>query len=154
MDCDYIEDSTSSSNSSGSNSNTSSDAAITILPTPTGERPIFQIARASSFFLEDSERHIAGDLTEAGLLVHLDKNVPLLLPPPTKAFAEALLSAAGVKGSEAFWAIHPGGRAILDAIQRVCGLRPDQMEHSRWGWLGLGFMEATRDLSRLETHEA
>lgn len=98
---------------------------------PPAECPIFEIAAAASFFIEDSERFIAGDLTEAGLLVHLDRRVPMVLPAPTKSFAEALLSTAAVSPERAFWAIHPGGRAILDSLQRTCGLSDEQMRHSR-----------------------
>ncbi|TVT97832.1 hypothetical protein EJB05_56888, partial [Eragrostis curvula] len=30
-----------------------------------------------------------------------------------------------------FWAVHPGGRAILDDVDKVFGLKPDKMRASR-----------------------
>ncbi|CAI5961422.1 unnamed protein product [Closterium sp. NIES-64] len=95
------------------------------------EKPIFEIVRVAEFFLPETTRHIAGDLTEAGLLVHLRREVPLLLPGPVKDFSAALLGLAGVGFAESFWAVHPGGRAILDAIQRQLGLKKHALKASR-----------------------
>ncbi|CAI7908871.1 unnamed protein product [Closterium sp. NIES-54] len=95
------------------------------------EKPIFEIVRVAEFFLPETTRHIAGDLTEAGLLVHLRREVPLLLPGPVKDFSAALLGLAGVGFAESFWAVHPGGRAILDAIQRNLGLKKHALKASR-----------------------
>ncbi|CAI5506721.1 unnamed protein product [Closterium sp. Naga37s-1] len=98
------------------------------------EKPIFEIVRVAEFFLPETTRHIAGDLTEAGLLVHLRREVPLLLPGPVKDFSAALLGQAGVGFAESFWAVHPGGRAILDAIQRNLGLKKHALKASRLVW--------------------
>ncbi|CAI5986705.1 unnamed protein product [Closterium sp. NIES-65] len=95
------------------------------------EKPSFEIVRVAEFFLPETMRHIAGDLTEAGLLVHLRREVPLLLPGPVKDFSAALLGLAGVGFAESFWAVHPGGRAILDAIQRQLGLKKHALRASR-----------------------
>ncbi|GJP38008.1 hypothetical protein CLOM_g22448 [Closterium sp. NIES-68] len=104
-------------------------------PSPAPPRPhetaIFEIVRVAEFFLPDTTRHIAGDLTEAGLLVHLRREVPLLLPGPVKEFSENLLGQAGVGFAESFWAVHPGGRAILDGLQRQLGLKKSALRASR-----------------------
>ncbi|CAI7736560.1 unnamed protein product, partial [Closterium sp. NIES-53] len=109
------------------------------------EKPIFEIVRVAEFFLPETTRHIAGDLTEAGLLVHLRREVPLLLPGPVKDFSAALLGLAGVGFAESFWAVHPGGRAILDAIQRNLGLKKHALKASREVLRQYGNMSSGQD---------
>ena len=100
-------------------------------PLRTESPPIYEIVFARTTFVLESERHIAGDLTEAGLLVQLKKEVPLILPQPVKDFSTRLLGIVGASFEDSFWAVHPGGRAILDALERKCQLAPEQLAASR-----------------------
>eukprot|EP00850_Spirogloea_muscicola_P015430 SM000118S25573 [mRNA] locus=s118:32980:40361:- [translate_table: standard] len=94
-------------------------------------KPMFEITQTSELFLPDTEDCIKGELNDSGLLVHLSKEVPLLLGQPTRDHCAELLGGVGVHFDDIFWAVHPGGPAILDAIERRCQLKGDQLRPSR-----------------------
>eukprot|EP00850_Spirogloea_muscicola_P000644 SM000002S05724 [mRNA] locus=s2:1851859:1859257:+ [translate_table: standard] len=94
-------------------------------------KPMFEITQTSELFLPDTEDCIKGELNDSGLLVHLSKEVPLLLGQPTRDHCAELLGGVGVHFDDIFWAVHPGGPAILDVIERRCQLNCDQLRSSR-----------------------
>ncbi|KQM37410.1 type III polyketide synthase [Sphingomonas sp. Leaf10] len=82
--------------------------------------------------LPDSAELIRWDITDAGFAMHLSGEVPgriatALADPGFAAAATGGRSLAEVDG----WAVHAGGRSILDAVERSLSLSPDALNASR-----------------------
>ncbi|KQN35779.1 stilbene synthase [Sphingomonas sp. Leaf407] len=82
--------------------------------------------------LPDSAALIRWDITDAGFAMHLSGEVPgriatALTDPAFAAAATGGRSLAAVDG----WAVHAGGRSILDAVERSLSLPPDSLAVSR-----------------------
>lgn len=82
--------------------------------------------------LPDSAGLIRWDITDAGFAMHLSGEVPgriatALTDPGFAAAATGGRSLAEVDG----WAVHAGGRSILDAVERSLSLSPDALAASR-----------------------
>lgn len=75
----------------------------------------------------DTAGLIRWDLGDHGFAMHLSGEVP-------GAIAQALAGAVTLPvpaESVDLWAVHAGGRSILDAVARALDLAPDALEHSR-----------------------
>ncbi|MEP9402436.1 type III polyketide synthase [Sphingomonas sp. VNH70] len=82
--------------------------------------------------LPDSAELIRWDITDAGFAMHLSGEVPgriatALTDPGFAAAATGGAAPASVDG----WAVHAGGRSILDAVERSLSLGPDALAASR-----------------------
>lgn len=82
--------------------------------------------------LPDSDALIRWTITDTGFLMHLSGEVPgriagALADPD---FATAITDGAG-PGAIDGWAVHAGGRSILDAVERSLALAPDALAASR-----------------------
>jgi predicted naringenin-chalcone synthase len=100
-------------------------AASLISSKPTGLRID---ACASHLSLRDSER-MAWHVEDSGFAMTLDARLPLRIRQWFESNAD--LSAASADRGAMLWAIHPGGRLILDSVQEACGLTDEQMGASR-----------------------
>jgi predicted naringenin-chalcone synthase len=78
--------------------------------------------------LADAER-MAWHIEDQGFAMTLDSRLPVRIRQ-WFAVTEAL-SKPDAEPDEMLWAVHPGGRLILDAVQETCGLRDDQIAPSR-----------------------
>nr|AAP03377.1 putative chalcone synthase [Oryza sativa Japonica Group]AAR87199.1 putative chalcone and stilbene synthases [Oryza sativa Japonica Group]ABF98137.1 Chalcone and stilbene synthases, C-terminal domain containing protein [Oryza sativa Japonica Group] len=82
-----------------------------------GERPLFELVHVTQTLIPETGGAILGLLREAGLL--------------------KMVSSAGVDFTDhddrnaLFYAVHPGGRAILDKVEGVRGLRLEKTRASR-----------------------
>jgi predicted naringenin-chalcone synthase len=95
----------------------------------TGEGPGLALGEGLSLTLEDSQDLITWTIGDTGFAMELSGEVPARL-------AEALADddvARVVTGGEAIeaWAVHPGGRSILDAVERGLALPPEKLAASR-----------------------
>ncbi|CAM6050848.1 unnamed protein product, partial [Sphagnum compactum] len=101
-------------------------------PIPQLERPLFEIQSAGETVLPESDGAIDGHLTEAGLIFHLMKDVPGLISKNIGKFLnEARKVANSPSWNDMFWAVHPGGPAILDQIEEKLKLTSDKLQGSR-----------------------
>ncbi|CAM6128150.1 unnamed protein product [Calypogeia fissa] len=101
-------------------------------PRPGIERPIFEIKWAGETVIPESDGAIDGHLTEAGLMFHLLKDVPGLISKNIEKFlVEAKKAVGSPEWNEMFWAVHPGGPAILDQVEAKLGLDKTKMGGSR-----------------------
>ncbi|KAI3518511.1 hypothetical protein L1887_07316 [Cichorium endivia] len=92
------------------------------------EKPLFKIVYASQTILPDSEDAIKGHLLEAGLTLHLLKDVPgLITKHIEKSLVEAFQPFSIVDWNSLFWIPHLGGRAILDKVEKSLSLTPDKL---------------------------
>ena len=94
-----------------------------------GEGPGLELGEGLSATLDDSDGLITWHIGDTGFHMHLSGKVPgrirdALLTPEVRA------RIAGNTSPEAF-AVHAGGRSILDAVEAGLGLSPTALDHSR-----------------------
>ena len=66
-----------------------------------------------------------------GFEMRLSREVPARLKAAAPRFVSELLSKAGLERRESSWAIHPGGRKIVDEVQSALGLSDSRVRSSR-----------------------
>jgi predicted naringenin-chalcone synthase len=103
-------------------------AAALVTAEPAG----FALGNTFAAALPDSADMIRWDITDRGFAMHLSGGVPKRIGT---ALAEPDLRAAVTGGAEPAaidgWAVHAGGRSILDAVETALGLAPDALAASR-----------------------
>ncbi|XP_022766660.1 chalcone synthase-like [Durio zibethinus] len=91
------------------------------------ERPLFQIISATENIVPDSHGAIEGHLREAGLSIHLSKDVPKLIANNIEScLAQALNLMSFEDWNRLFWIVHPGN-AILDQIELILRLKKEKL---------------------------
>lgn len=100
-------------------------AASLITAKPQGLR----IDRCTSHLsLADAER-MAWHIEDQGFAMTLDARLPARIRQWFNS--DPALGTDGRSPEDLIWAVHPGGRLILDAVQDACGLTDEQMHLSR-----------------------
>ncbi|GMH29602.1 hypothetical protein Nepgr_031445 [Nepenthes gracilis] len=96
------------------------------------EKPIFEIISTSQTLAPNSENAMALHLREEGLTFHLSKNVPNIIGNNIESIMVESFKPLGISDwNSLFYITHPGGRAILDAVESKLGLDKDKMTESR-----------------------
>jgi alpha-pyrone synthase len=103
--------------------------------------------------LAGSETLIRWDITDAGFAMHLSGEVPAriaqaLADPPTRA----RLTGGVDPGDIAAWAIHAGGKSILDAVETGLSLPHDMLAASRGVLRDYGNMSSSTLMFVLEQY--
>ena len=95
-------------------------------------RAFAELVGAESRFLPNSLGAMGYEVVESGLKLVLDKRLPDSLRGRLRPMVDEFLEAhnAGFADLSAF-AIHPGGRRVLDVVEEELGLSAPQMEPSR-----------------------
>ncbi|VVT06481.1 Stilbene synthase [Sphingomonas sp. EC-HK361] len=98
----------------------------------TGEAGGFAIDAPFATTLPDSHDLIRWDITDSGFAMHLSGEVPARIAAGL-ADADFARAATGGRPVEAIdgWAVHAGGRSILDAVQNTLHLPADALDASR-----------------------
>ena len=78
----------------------------------------------------DSLDHMSWRIGPSGFEMRLDREVPARLKAAAPGFVGELLEKAGLAPEESAWAIHPGGRKIVDEIQAALSLTDSQIRSS------------------------
>jgi len=80
---------------------------------------------------DDSMGHMTWDVGNTGFLMGLSSRVPRVIAENVSAHVEALLDTQDLSRDDVdFWAIHPGGRAIVEKARDVLGLSNDAVNDS------------------------
>ncbi|RVW27746.1 Stilbene synthase 2 [Vitis vinifera] len=96
------------------------------------ERPLFQLVSAAQTFIPNSAGAIAGNLREVGLTFHLWPNVPTLISENIEKCLTQAFDPLGISDwNSLFWIAHPGGPAILDAVEAKLNLDKKKLEATR-----------------------
>ncbi|KAJ7536265.1 hypothetical protein O6H91_12G062400 [Diphasiastrum complanatum] len=98
------------------------------------EKPLFEIHFASENVVPKSDGAVVGHLSEAGLIYHLHKDVPGLISKNLESIlkdAVNIVNCGSVEWNDMFWAVHPGGRAILDQVERQLKLKAPKFQATR-----------------------
>jgi predicted naringenin-chalcone synthase len=98
------------------------------------ERPLFEMVSATQTTIPKSDHVLGMQVSGAGVDFHLGIQVPTLIAQNI----EQCLVDAFSKGvhppcswNDLFWAVHPGGRSILDNLDTVLNLEPEKLAASR-----------------------
>ncbi|KAI4299895.1 hypothetical protein L6164_033316 [Bauhinia variegata] len=105
------------------------------------ERPLFELHTAIQEFLPNTQNKIDGRLTEEGISFKLARELPQIIEDNIEGFCEKLMEAAGFQSknyNEIFWAVHPGGPAILNRIEKRLNLSPEKLNASRRALMDYG----------------
>lgn len=95
-------------------------------------RSAYRLDRFSSALAVDGEKAMAWSLGDHGFNIVLSSYVPDIIGANIGALVNPVLAEAGLERSEvAFWAVHPGGKAILDKVEKALVLPPDALAVSR-----------------------
>ncbi|GJM96157.1 hypothetical protein PR202_ga12970 [Eleusine coracana subsp. coracana] len=98
------------------------------------ENPDFEMISASQTTIPDTAHLAAGQFRDDGMLFHPSKELPSLVRDNIEhcmagAFAPLGITAGG--WNDLFWAVHPGGRPILDSVEAGLRLEPGKLWASR-----------------------
>ncbi len=102
----------------------------------------------ASHLLPDSAEAVSWRIGDAGFDMGLDLVVPEMLRQHLADFVATLCN--DLSNPPQHWAVHPGGRAVLDAVERALKLRPEQMAASRRVLANYGNMSSPSVLFVLE----
>jgi alpha-pyrone synthase len=101
-------------------------AAVIVSGEPTG----LELIDFGSAVLPGTADYITWRVGASGFEMHLSGQVPYAIRSHLPSALPALLS--GIERQHVtLWAVHPGGRTILDAVEGGLGIPPDALMHSR-----------------------
>ncbi|TAH34424.1 MAG: type III polyketide synthase [Planctomycetota bacterium] len=132
------------------------DGAAAAIVLPGGGTPC--IAAAGSHLFPDTRTAMGFDVSEDGLRIVLDKELPALLRSHLRPVVERFLARHGrVLADVGLHLVHPGGRRVLEVYRELFGLPDDALRCSeealrRYGNLSSASILAVLDLA-LEAHE-
>lgn len=96
---------------------------------------LIEIVDASSLAIPDSNRELTWEASDFGYRMGLSITVPETIRKEIYPFAHGLISNKA-KFSQCDWAVHPGGKAILNGVEKACNLGPEHLWAS-WSVLKL-----------------
>jgi predicted naringenin-chalcone synthase len=108
-------------------------AAAVVSARPPGRgTPSFRIGGFRSALVPSGERDMAWSIGDQGFDIALSSYVPRIIGGNILGLVGPALSEEGLSAREiGTWAVHPGGKAIIDQVQRTLGLSAEQVAASR-----------------------
>ena len=104
-------------------------AAIIGCSLASNESSLFEIEKCSSLGLKETKDLMSWEISNTGMLMKLSPKVPKVIGAHIASFVKNILP-SHVSFSEVEWAIHPGGKAIVEAIETSLALTKEQTESS------------------------
>lgn len=92
-----------------------------------GDAPAAEISRFDSLIAHNGYKDMAWQLSESGFIMNLSSYVSAVIQENIQPMFDAIQLKSGEVHQ---WAIHPGGKKILDDVASALHLRPEQLEHS------------------------
>ena len=109
-----------------------SDGAAAVIVganTQSYENPLWQIKNMCSIGLDSTSDKITWEAGDEGFLMKLSHKIPVLLGRNIQSFSQTLLG-PDLCNKDIEWAIHPGGKSIIQAIEKKLDLKKDQTKAS------------------------
>jgi predicted naringenin-chalcone synthase len=104
-----------------------------------------------SALLPEGEEDMAWEIGDRGFNLVLSSYVPGVIGSNVKQAMEELLAQGDAKiGDIDLWAVHPGGKAILDKVEESLDLKPEQIRVPREILRSFGNMSSATILFVLE----
>ncbi|XVF79812.1 hypothetical protein PTKIN_Ptkin15bG0019800 [Pterospermum kingtungense] len=108
-------------------------------PIPIVESPFMELNYAVQQFLPGTQSVIDGHLSEEGINFKLGRDLPQKIEDNIEEFCRKLMSKAGLtEFNDLFWAVHPGGPAILNRLENTLKLNNGKLECSRRALMDYG----------------
>ncbi len=106
------------------------DAAAAVVLQPSAG-PGYEVVDVVAHTDVSTAEHMTWDVTDLGFRMGLSPRVPAVLARHVRGVVDGLLAAHGLTLDDVDgWAVHPGGRRILEVVQRRLELGPDALRHS------------------------
>jgi len=93
-----------------------------------GNGDLFELGEGESVLLPGCSEEMIWEVGNTGFDLYLSPQIPRLLELHLGKAAERVLAS---DERPDIWAIHPGGRGIVDAVQKLYGLSDEQVSYSR-----------------------
>lgn len=107
-------------------------AAVVTAREPAPGTAVLDIDSLASTLTPEGEDEMAWTIGDHGFAMRLSTYVPSIIGKNITGALTPLLDGAGVGVDDvARWAVHPGGRSILDRVQTALGLDDEQLAPSR-----------------------
>jgi predicted naringenin-chalcone synthase len=107
-------------------------AAIMSARKPTDDRPYYRVQGFHSALVPSSEADMAWEIGDHGFNMVLSAYVPGLIGSNIREMLSGVLAKRDLKLNDIDeWAVHPGGRAILEQVEQHLELPPEALEISR-----------------------
>lgn len=91
-----------------------------------------RLVQTNSLLFPDSKEFMGWEIGNHGFEMMLSSELPEVIAKQAVPAARAIMSDMGLRPEDIrFWALHPGGRAILDALHAGFALTDDQVAPSR-----------------------
>ncbi|KAL3743767.1 type III polyketide synthase A [Eucalyptus grandis] len=105
-----------------------------------GESPFMELSHAAQRFLPGTHDVIDGRLSDEGIYFKLGRDLPQKIEANIEEFCKGLMATAGLSEgfNDVFWAVHPGGPAIMNKLESTLKLRSDKLECSRKALMDYG----------------
>ncbi|MDR3610146.1 MAG: type III polyketide synthase [Ignavibacteriaceae bacterium] len=108
------------------------DGSAAALISKETHKPGFQITETASYLFNGSAEYMGWEIGNFGFEMILSQALPKIILEKAMPQLKLILQRFGVKtGDIKYWALHPGGRAILDSIQKGLELTDEEMIPSR-----------------------
>ncbi len=112
------------------------------------ENAICSIEKTGSFALENTRDKMTWTISDHGCVMSLNKEIPSIIEKNTPTFLKSFLNTDNFNNFS--WAIHPGGKSIIEAMEKSCNLTKEQTKSS-WNVLNnYGNMSSSTFLFVLE----
>lgn len=93
-------------------------------PSMTREKALWTIEKSASYGLPDSQDKMTWVASDNGFVMKLSRDVPQYIESCVSDFAHSLLQ--DIPFGNCTWAIHPGGKKIIEVIEKECSLSKGQ----------------------------
>lgn len=99
---------------------------------PVKDRPVFNLENFATSIVEKSEEDMAWTIGDTGFDMVLSTYVPEIIESNLKSSIQPLLDSYRLDERDIdHWAVHPGGRAILDKIEKSLVIENGKLDASR-----------------------
>lgn len=116
-----------------------SAAIIGAGPIAAEESPFLELQFSTQEFLPGTDKVIDGKITEEGINFKLGRDLPEKIENRIEGFCRTLMDRVGIKEfNDVFWAVHPGGPAILNRLEVCLELQPEKLKISRKALMNYG----------------
>ena len=106
-------------------------AAVVSSADPKPGRPWFEMGDFSTAITAEGEQDMDWTIGDRGFEMRLTAEVPRIIGREIAGVVEGMLGGADPLSEVDAWAVHPGGRSVLDRVQGGVDLPDEAMEHSR-----------------------
>lgn len=107
-------------------------AALVSAQPPVGDQPVFALDHFASALAAEGKGDMAWEIGNHGFNLVLSAYVPDVIEANVGRIVNDLLAPRGLAPSDVqLWAVHPGGKAILDKVEKSLGLAPWQIQAPR-----------------------